>query len=264
MSGRLKTLHIDKISRDQRYGADDELAVEEPLEVAVDGTPYMITMRLPGEDADLVRGWCLTEGLVEDVSGIKDIRPCPDVDNRILVELAAPRHKRNNEEAPQVHVSRSSCGVCGKSSLDGLDIPLDPVPRRLRLATEKLFELKKAFEAKMELFPRTGCIHSAALFSAAGELLAFAEDIGRHNALDKAIGKALLQDGKGRAALALLSSRLSYELVQKGGVLGLEIMAGVSAATSFAASLADDLQMTLIGFLRESRMNIYTHPSRIE
>jgi FdhD protein len=263
MSGRLKTLHIDKINRDRRYGADDELAVEEPLEVAIDGTPYMITMRLPGEDADLVRGWCLTEGLVQDVSGIKDIRPCPDEDNRILVDLAAPRMKERDQEAQQLHISRSSCGVCGKSSLDGLDIPLDPVPRSLCLAPERLFELKKAFEAKMELFPRTGCIHSAALFGSEGELLAFAEDIGRHNALDKAIGKVLLQGGKGLARLAVLSSRLSYELVQKGGVLGLEIMAGVSAATSLAASLADDLQMTLVGFLRETRMNIYTHPSRI-
>ena len=263
MTERLKTLAIEKISRNRRYPADDELAVEEALEVAVDGTPYMITMRLPGEDADLVRGWCLTEGLVEDASGIKAIRPCPDEANRILVDLAVPRRQEEQEVPSQLHVSRSSCGVCGKSSLDGLDIPLSPVPHALTMAFQELFALQRRFEAEMELFPRTGCIHSAAIFSPHGELLAFAEDIGRHNALDKAIGKVLLQGQRGQAGLALLSSRLSYELVQKGAVLGLEIMAGVSAATSLAASLADDLHMTLIGFLRNSRMNIYTHPFRI-
>lgn len=245
---------------------EDELALEEPLEIFVQEEPYSSTMRLPGDDLSLVRGFCFTEGLIDSLQQIKEIKECPQssAGERVLVQLADNRAWLQSLESRQ-HQSLSSCGLCGRLDLE------DFLQRRSRVLdlewkvpAARLLELQHELESRMELFARTGCAHAAALFNPDLELIGFAEDIGRHNALDKAIGQVLARGTeKDACPLGLVSSRLSLEMVLKAARLGLQILAGVSAATTMAVQIAQELNMTLIGFLRPQRMNIYTFAHRV-
>lgn len=245
---------------------DDDVAVEEPLEIVIDGFPYAITMRMPGDDLNLARGFLFTEGVIGDGLEATSIAHCNGAQghNRVLVNLksnGSPRggfYQQRNE-----FLSKSSCGVCGKSAIEEVFIDIPPVTLRDSFAFRDVLALKDVFEARKSVFPLAGSTHSAALFDRERRLLAFAEDVGRHNALDKAIG-AVLGAGSGRsAAVALVSSRLSFEMVQKAGRLGVQLLAGVSAPTMLAIRFAEELGITLIGFLRRNRMNVYTHLERM-
>jgi FdhD protein len=182
----------------------------------------------------------------------------------VLVYLAQKRSRNTvNVERRREYLSKSSCGLCGKSEADEIYCESPPVQTFHRMSLDDILTLKQSFETRQTIFPLTGSTHSVCLFGLHGNLLAFGEDIGRHNAFDKAIG-ALVNEGKTREAfLAIVSSRLSFEMVQKASVLGLEILAGLSAPTSMAVEMAGRLNITLIGFLRENSMSIYTHLERI-
>jgi FdhD protein len=248
------------------FAADYDLAVEELLEIYIDDCPYAITMRLPGDDINLAAGFCFTEGIIASRNDLLEIKHCKTIpgDRRVLVYLNPNRSDgvAQHQGRPE-HFSKSSCGVCGKTRAEEIYSEIPPVRTFHGIPAGDILELKELFEARQTVFRITGCTHAACLFDPRQNPLAFAEDIGRHNAFDKAIG-ALVNAGKTEEAfLAIVSSRLSFEMVQKAAVLGLEILAGLSAPTSMAVEMAERLNITLIGFLRENGMSIYTHPERI-
>jgi FdhD protein len=248
------------------FAAEYNLAVEELLEIYVDNSPYAITMRLPGDDVNLVAGFCFTEGIITSRDDLASIKRCEAVaeKSRVLVRLKLERLEAlSRREERAEYVSKSSCGVCGKSKAEELFTEFKPVETFRRIHLPAILALKNRFEAKQTIFQLTGSTHSACLFDFDENLLASAEDVGRHNAFDKVIGALVLSARMQEAFLAVVSSRLSFEMVQKAAVLGLEILCGLSAPTSMAVSMAERLNITLIGFLRENSMSIYTHPERI-
>ncbi len=248
------------------FVAEYNLAVEELLEIYIDDCPYAITMRLPGDDINLVTGFCFTEGIIGSRDDLLAIRHCESIpgERRVLVYLKRKKSCNTvNLEKRREYLSKSSCALCGKSEADEIYSESPPVKTFHYMSLRAILRFKQSFETRQTIFQLTGSTHSAALFGLRRNLLAFAEDIGRHNAFDKVIG-ALVNEGKTREAfLAIVSSRLSFEMVQKAGVLGLEILVGLSAPTSMAVEMAERLNITLIGFLRENSMSIYTHRERI-
>lgn len=215
--------------------------MEEALEIWVDGSRFAVTQRLPGEDLDLATGLCLTAGVVDRVEDLGSVTHCsrPGGEHRVLVTCTARRATGEARPAPP------------------------EVERRLQLTPAALLQCRDQLVAAQPVFAETGATHAAALFDGDCRSLAFAEDVGRHNALDKAIG-ALARAGRlPEARFAVLSSRLSLEIAQKAAAVGLELLAGVSAATSSAVRLAEGCGMTLVGFLRPGSMNIYAHPARV-
>jgi FdhD protein len=250
----------------------DSLAVEEPLEIRVGGKPLTVTMRTPGNDFDLARGFLVSEGVVAAESDIAAIRYCAgataDGGNtyNVLDVLLA-----EGVPLPDVSVERnfyttSSCGLCGKASLDAVRTNsrwhVDRDPLRLNAAT--IATLPDKLRAAQRVFASTGGLHAAGLFDTNGDLWCVREDVGRHNAVDKVIGWALDQ---GRLPLTgttlMVSGRASFELVQKAVMAGIPALTAVSAPSSLAVDLAREMGLTLIGFLRGSSMNIYSGAQRI-
>jgi FdhD protein len=241
-----------RISHD---GHEDDVAVEEPLEIRVDGRPLTITMRTPGNDEELALGFLYGEGLIE---GPHDAGPTEDFANN-TVEVAGPLTRDPGERR---FYTTSSCGVCGKGALEEVAVHSAPLPDGPTVARALLAALPDRLV--QPAFERTGGVHATGLFDAAGGLLLAREDVGRHNAMDKVIGRALL-DGLvplGERILCV-SGRLSFELVQKAAVAGAPILVGVGAPSSLAISLAEDRGMTLCGFARRGNVNVYTHPRRV-
>ena len=247
----------------------DLLAVEEPLEIRIGGTPLTVTMRTPGDDIDLAAGFLFGEGLI-DPAGPREIRMCDE--NVADVTLAAAPLPRDVERATDARraqrnfLTTSACGVCGKESIESIrvqsryDIAADPV----RVSPEVLASLPDRLRETQRVFASTGGLHAAGLFSPDGRLLVLREDVGRHNAVDKVVGWALRT---GRLPLAghilLVSGRASFELVQKACMAGIPVLAAVSAPSSLAAGLAEEAGLTLIGFLRGASMNAYTGTGRL-
>ncbi len=234
---------------------EDAVAVEEPLEIRVDGQPLAVTMRTPGHDEELALGFLYGEGLID---APRRAEPTRDFAAN-TVEVEGPLTR---DPGARRFYTTSSCGVCGKGALEELAVasappPAGPVVRRSLLA---------ALPERLEQpgFERTGGLHATGLFDPAGTLVIVREDVGRHNAMDKVIGRALL-DGivpLGERVLCV-SGRLSFELAQKAAVAGAPVLVGVGAPSSLAISLADDRGMTLAGFARGGRVNVYTHPRRV-
>ena len=270
-SAEVQVLRLERGQRPARRR--DRVAGEEPLEIRVGGpgqpfTQLAVTMRTPGADFELAAGFLLTEGLVSDRHGIVDIRYCEDVEaaeqqyNVLSVRLAeafdAARLQRNM-------FATSSCGVCGKASIDMVEVACRALPDGPVVAFETLLGLPDALRARQRQFERTGGIHATGLFTPAGELVELREDIGRHNAMDKAIGARLMQGGVPlHDTVALVSGRAGFELVQKAAVAGIPILAAVGAPSSIAVDAAKRLGVTLVGFLRDDRCNVYAHPDRID
>jgi FdhD protein len=241
-----------RISHD---GREDDVAVEEPLEIRVDGEPLVVTMRTPGNDEELALGFLYGEGLID---GPRAAGPTEDFAGN-TVEVAGPLSRDPGQRS---FYTTSSCGVCGKGALEEVAVHSAPLPDGPAVARSLVADLPNRLE--QPAFEHTGGLHATGLFTAAGELLHSREDVGRHNAMDKVIGRALL-DGivpLGERILCV-SGRLSFELVQKAAVAGAPILVGVGAPSSLAISLADDRGLTLCGFARRGRMNVYTHPHRI-
>jgi FdhD protein len=247
--------------------APDTLAAEEPLEIRV-GAPLAVTMRTPGDDLDLAVGFLLTEGIIRRAADVRTARLCagdqePNTYNVVDVVLAdgvaAPERHRN-------FYTTSSCGVCGKASIDAVrtrsafDVSADPV----RVAPAVLATLPDALRRRQRAFATTGGLHAAGLFTAAGELVCLREDVGRHNAVDKVVGWAVRQDRLPLAGHVLMvSGRASFELCQKAWMAGVPVLAAVSAPSTLAVDLADEGGLTLVGFLRGPTFNIYAGAQRV-
>lgn len=258
----------------------DVVAVEEPLEIRVDfldgderrETALAITMRTPGSDVDLAFGFLFTEGIIAgfgDVDSIAHCDPPPageDRENVIVAQLAdgvvldEKRHQRH-------FYTTSSCGICGKASLDALRTQsiFDPSAMELRIPASVLTALPEELRNHQRVFEATGGLHAAALFNGAGMLATVREDVGRHNALDKLVGASLRRGGLPWASSGLLlSGRGGFELLQKAMMAGCPLVAAVGAPSSLAVDLAQEFGITLVGFLGPGGFNIYTHPERIE
>ena len=236
-------------------GIEDEVAVEEPLEIRVDGAPIAVTMRTPGEDEELALGFLHGEGLID---GPRAAAPPPDLAAN-TIEVAGPLLR---EPGTRSFYATSSCGVCGKGALEEVAVHAPPVAEGPAIARDLLAALPDRL--RQPTFARTGGLHATGLFSADGELLYVREDVGRHNAMDKVIGRALLDGLVPLSGLVLcVSGRLSFELVQKAAVAGAPIFVGVGAPSSLAVRLADDRNLTLAGFARGGRVNVYTGSERV-
>jgi FdhD protein len=235
----------------------DRVAVEEPLELRANGEPVAVTMRTPGHDEELALGFMRSEG-------ITPVRAAPPPDlaaNTIDVEVEGfdPERLRRN------FFTTSSCGVCGKGALEAVAVEAPRVDSTLTVPSDLLASLPDRLRDAQAAFAFTGGLHATGLFSASGDLRCLREDVGRHNAMDKVIGWAF---GEGRLPLTgsilCVSGRLSFELVQKAAVAGCPILVAVGAPSSLAVELADDRGITLCGFVRDGRLNVYTHPERVQ
>ena len=255
----------------QLHRKDDYLAAEEPLEIRVAGHPLSVTMRTPGHDLELAAGFLFTEGFVqtrEQILSLENVEPTAE-DNvkrgNVIEATLAAESAPDFEKMRRHFFASSSCGICGKASIDAVRSRLLSAPNPdFRIDSELLVGLPDELRSAQDVFQRTGGLHAAALFDSSGGLLVVREDIGRHNAVDKVIGWALLDHRVplGNAVL-LVSGRGGFEIVQKALVAGVPVLASVSAPSSLAVQLARELRMTLVGFLRGRRFVIYSGEERI-
>lgn len=262
-----------RVNADGTRQRPDTLAAEEPLEIRVNSQALTVTMRTPGHDVELTHGFLLTEGVITGRDQVATARYCdsPGPDGRNTYNVLDVR-LASGVAPPDTSVERnfyttSSCGVCGKAALDAvrLSTHYPPAADTVRMTPETLSELPDRLRAAQRVFASTGGLHAASLFDAAGELLVVREDVGRHNAVDKVLGWALL-DGRLplRGCGLLVSGRASFELVQKAAMAGIPVLAAVSAPSSLAVELAAEQGITLVGFLRGRSMNVYTGAERID
>jgi FdhD protein len=234
----------------------DRVAVEEPLEIRIGGEPVAVTMRTPGHDEELALGFCLSEGLQPTAAAL----PADLAANTVEVEAPAfdPDRLRRS------FYTSSSCGVCGKGALEAVEVEAPRVESRLAVSATLLADLPERLRAAQPAFEATGGLHATGLFAPTGELRCLREDVGRHNALDKVVGWAFLQRLLPLAESVLcVSGRLSFELVQKAAVAGCPLLVAVGAPSSLAVELAADRGLTLCGFARGGRLNVYTEQWRV-
>jgi FdhD protein len=255
---------------------EDLLAVEEPLEIRVRQgqgpvSAFVTTMRTPGGDEELAAGLLFAEGVLESRADLVALeRPSdPRIDRElaanVLIAGLSPKAFGRAGKLQRGSVMGSACGVCGKTSIENV-IPADrpPLSRPLPVTAELLYDLPERLRERQSLFARTGGLHAAGLFSRAGELLEIREDIGRHNATDKLVGSFLLRDSLPLSdRILVVSGRAGFEIVQKAFAAGIVMVASVSAPSSLAASLAEAAGITLVGFLRGRRFNVYANPWRV-
>lgn len=273
MARKPRSLDLTQVSEwddGKVFRKEDYLAAEEPLEIRVGDEPLSVTMRTPGHDLELAAGFLFTEGLVTNRTQIVSLEPLIEDGEasrgNVVRAALAPESAPDLERMRRHFFAASSCGICGKASIDSVRArTLEPPNPDFRLDAEVLLRLPDALRASQAVFGRTGGLHAAALFDAKGELLVLREDIGRHNAVDKVIGWALLEKRVPlRDAVLLVSGRGGFEIVQKAIVAGLPVVASVSAPSSLAVQLARELRLTLIGFLRGRRFVIYAGEGRIK
>jgi FdhD protein len=248
------------------HSVQDSLAAEEPLEIRIGATPLTVTMRTPGHDRELAAGFLWTEGLIESPEEIGALRQAGSeaAARSNIVEVELKGSEFDPETLKRNFYAASGCGICGKASIEAIRVRglVRPNPD-FKVAPEVLCELPARLLGRQQVFGRTGGLHGAALFNAAGELLVAREDIGRHNAVDKAIGWALLEK---RLPLSnhvlMVSGRGGFEIVQKAVTAGIPVVASVSAPSSLAVKLAREFGLTLVGFLRERRFVVYSGDGR--
>lgn len=275
MSGgrvRATTVDVLRVHDAQPGPATDVVAIEEPLEVRVAGpdgvaSRVAVTMRTPGHDEELAVGFLHGEGLIAgrdelaSVDGSVTTRAAADPDQSITIRLTRPFDASSLQRN---FYATSSCGVCGKAALDFVEVAAAPLGEGPRVPPSLLVGLPDALRAAQATFDVTGGLHATGRFDRDGRLVCAREDVGRHNAMDKVLGRALL-DGELplRESVVVVSGRTSFELVQKAALAGVPILCSVSAPSSLAVRLADRVGMTLVGFLRDGRFNVYTRPDRI-
>lgn len=231
------------------------------MEIRLGGVPIAVVMRSPGDEAALVLGFALTEGIVLGPHEVASVVPLDGGDRWELVP--APGVAIDPERFRRNAYTTSSCGVCGKASIDAVRVAAAPLPGGPRLAVEAVAGLPRLLRAAQPTFELTGGVHAAALIGD-GDLIAAAEDVGRHNAVDKVIGAVAAHRWPLEEVTLVVSGRVSFEVAQKAAVAGIPVVAGVSAASSLAVELAADLGMTLVGFVRDARMVVYADPGRID
>ncbi|EON33113.1 formate dehydrogenase accessory protein [Gordonia terrae C-6] len=250
----------------------DTLAVEEPLEIRVGGRSLTVTMRTPGDDFELVAGYLVSEGVVTTGADFSTARYCAGTDAQgantynVVDATLATHVPPPGPDLVRVNTVTSACGICGKDSIAAVTTASvhDPAADTMTVAAGTVLDLPDRLRAEQNVFDKTGGLHAAALFGSDGQLLAVREDIGRHNAVDKVIGWAVLADRLPLSNTILqVSGRASFELVQKAAMAGIPMLCAVSAPSSLAADAADDLGITLVGFSRGESMVIYSRPDRI-
>ncbi|HEX8857232.1 MAG TPA: formate dehydrogenase accessory sulfurtransferase FdhD [Thermoleophilaceae bacterium] len=262
---RVARVEIERVRAGRRERAPDELAVEEPLEIRVDGEALAVTMRTPGDDEDLAAGFLAGEGLIEGPTDIAAIGPTEDFAANI-VEVRTRAGLRRDPAGERRFYLTSSCGICGKGALEFVRqaLPTDRRDQETAIAPELVLAAPERARAEQHAFERTGGLHATALFESAGELLVLREDVGRHNAMDKAIGSQLLA---GRfpleGAFAQVSGRASFELVQKAALAGLAGLVAVGPPSTLAVELARERGMLLCGFVRGDSLNLYAGSERL-
>ncbi len=248
----------------------DQLAVEEPLELRVAGEPIAVTMRTPGHDEELAAGFLYTEGVVPNGAALERVAHWHDASGRALPDVIEVRLREGATvdvgRARRAFYAASSCGVCGKTTIDSIRTKVGALTREQDSTTfsrERLYAMPAAMRPAQATFEHTGGLHAAALFAPDGTLVVLREDVGRHNATDKVIGHMLLA-GRSLAGHALLvSGRAGFEIVQKAAVARIPLLAAISAPTSLAVDLAVELGVTLVGFLRPPRAVVYGHAWRV-
>jgi FdhD protein len=281
MNAPISQVQIQRICGPGRLESIDDLAIEEPLEIRLDfsgpnGPEHQtlsITMRTPGQDDELAVGFLMTEGVIGGLGDLREVRPylpdTPHPGRANVVRVSLHEHVAVDLlRLERNFYTTSSCGVCGKTSIEALrtQSPFPPFAEGSPpfIPADLLHRLPERLRAAQEVFEATGGLHASALFDASGTLLLLREDVGRHNALDKVIGRALL-DGllPLRNHVLLVSGRVSFELVQKASMAGLPFLAAIGAPSSLAVELAQEAGLTLVGFLREERFNVYSGAWRI-
>jgi FdhD protein len=244
----------------------DRAATEEPLEIRLHGQPFAVIMRTPGHDRELSAGFLLSERVIAGSDDLGAIAHCRDADAENVVNVTLTDESilhRVLADRRQV-ATNSSCGLCGRRTIESLIVNLPPLAPRWTIATSTLVELPNRLRSSQAAFDVTGGLHAAGLFGCDGTLVEVAEDVGRHNAVDKVIGRMLLREALPLSShLLCVSGRTSYEIVQKAVIAGIPLVAAVSAPSSLAIELADASGLTLVGFVRGDGFNIYTHPERI-
>lgn len=244
---------------------EDDLAREDPLEIRVRGRSFSLTMRTPGHDEELAAGFLLGEGLIRRREDLVRIEPCDRNERGHVINVVlGPGVVVDFEQFTRHTFASSSCGLCGKASIDAIRRQFPQLEPKVEVEAQVLLKLPERMKRAQTDFHRTGGLHAAALFDAAGRLRVLREDIGRHNAVDKVLGYCLLkQEFPQNDAILLVSGRLSFEILQKSLAGGIPILTAVSAPSTLAAEFAHQSGQTLIGFLRDRRMNVYTHPHRV-
>ena len=249
----------------------DSLATEEPMEIRAGGPDQearavAVTMRTPGGDFELAVGFLFTEGLIApgEVHRVAYCDDLPGEDQRYNVVTVTLQRAFDHDALRRNFSATSSCGICGKATLDDVEVRCAPVLPGPEVSADLLMTLPDRLRSGQTVFDRTGGLHAAGLFSAEGELVTLREDVGRHNAVDKVIGEQLLADHVPLSGHILqVSGRASFEIVQKAAVAGIPIVSAVSAPSSLAVEAGERFGMTIVGFVRDGRCNIYTHPERI-
>jgi len=263
---------VQHVTADDAVARPETLVVEEPLEIRVNGTPITVTMRTPGSDIELAQGFLLTEGVIVHRDDVLTVRYCKGASEdalntyNVLDVTLAPGVAMPDVDVTRNFYTTSSCGVCGKASLEAVRTISRHCPGDdpSMVAAETLSAMPDLLRDAQKVFASTGGLHGAALFDVDGNTLAVREDIGRHNAVDKVIGWALEQHRIPLTATVLLvSGRASFELTQKAVMAGIPVLAAVSAPSSLAVDLASQSGLTLVAFLRGDSMNIYTRPDRV-
>lgn len=259
---------------EQPQQREDALTVEEPFEVQIDHRSLAVIMRTPGNDHELAMGFLFTEGVIRRAADVLSVDDAVDADglplpNVVTINLRSQPQQAALQPQPvafERHFAVSaSCGLCGKNSIADLLVSTPPLePDNLRIPTALLYTLPERLHAAQSVFAHTGGLHAAALFSADGQFLLLREDVGRHNAVDKLIGYGLLHgDFPYTRHILMVSGRTSFEIIQKALLARIPCIAAISAPSSMAVELAQNAGITLIGFLRDHAMNVYTHPERI-
>ena len=266
-----RVVYVRRVSDEGVVDERDVAAVEEPLEIRLHDRPFAVIMRTPGADRYLAAGFLLAEGLIACADDLGAVEHCrhpehPESHNVVNVfllgdaaaELPAKLEGRRNV------LTHSSCGICGRVTIDSLRTRAIPVPVTMTISRAAALSLPARLRARQPLFDETGALHAAGLFTASGECVATAEDVGRHNAVDKVVGGLLLEGRLPLTGHALaVSGRASYEIVQKAWLAGIEIVCAVSAPSSLAIDVAEEAGITLIGFARANGFNIYSKPARV-
>ena len=272
MAGAFNTVEVLRVHGGRRTADVDRAATEEPLEIRLHGRPFAVIMRTPGADRELAAGFLLAEGVLGSAGDLGAIAHCTDagaehpenIVNVTLVNRSADALARLLADRRLVTMN-SSCGMCGRLTIESLRTDAPPLVSNWTVSRDALVAMPDRLRAAQTVFDETGGLHAAGLFTRDGALEQAAEDVGRHNAVDKVIGRMVMREALPIADRVLfVSGRTSFEIVQKAFLAGVPVVASVSAPSSLAIALAADAGVTLVGFVRGDSFNIYTHPSRID
>ena len=266
----VRRVEVLRVSPEHRERRCDLAAAEEPLDIRLHGESFAIVMRTPGDDQALAAGFLFAERVIRAAADIGAVEHCrhpdrPEAHNTVDVFLrgAAIDRARDHLARRRRVAVNSSCGVCGRATIDELSADLPPIAMGSSVRPSVIASLPERLRKTQSAFDETGGLHGAALFSFAGDLVAAAEDVGRHNAVDKIVGRLLLEERPVDEGILMVSGRVSFEIVQKAWLAGVPVVAAVSAPTSLAVDLARTAGVTLLGFVRSPTFNAYTHESRL-